>query len=95
MNLGTVVWQVPDLPVVPWLRAAVRRAGSVYPNPELVPWAERQAFVQAVQARYGLLRDGQVQAIMGWPYPDPEPVPVSPWSNGFDEGFGPETAPAP
>lgn len=88
MNLGTVTWQVPGVPVVPWLRAAVRRYGSKFPEPSVVPWAERQAFVQELQGRYSLLRDGQVQAIMGWPYPDPEPVPATGFSSGFDDGFG-------
>lgn len=88
MNLGTVKWQVPGLPVVWWLRAAVRKYASVYPRPELVPWADRKAFVQAMQERYPLLRAGQVAAIMGWPYPDPEPAPASPFSEGFDDGFG-------
>lgn len=88
MNIGHVTWQVPGLPVVWWVRAAVRRAASVYPRPELVPWADRQAFVQAMQGRYPSLRDGQVQAILGWPYPDPEPAPASPFSDGFSNGFG-------
>lgn len=77
MNLGTVKWEVPGVPVVWWVRAGVRKHASVYPRPELVSWADRQAFVQTMQAQYPLLRAGQVAAIMGWPYPDPEPTPAS------------------
>lgn len=87
MLLTTVEWEIPGLPVVWWIRAAVRRAASVYPYPELVPWAERQAFTAEMEARYPLLRPGQVAAILGWPYPDPEPVPAGAFSLGFDSGF--------
>lgn len=84
-----IPYRIPGLPVIPWLRAAVRtNAVQQFPRLDAVLWADREAFRQEMYSRYPALRPGQVELILGWPWPDPEPTLGSPWSDGWSDGFG-------
>ncbi|ATI19074.1 bacterial Ig-like domain family protein [Vibrio phage vB_VpaP_KF2] len=84
-----IPYRIPGLPVIPWLRAAVRtNAVQQFSRLDTVLWADREAFRQEMYSRYPALRPGQVELILGWPWPDPEPADGSPWSDGWSDGFG-------
>lgn len=71
-----IPYRIPGLPVIPWLRAAVRtNAVQQFPSLEAATWEDREAFRQEMYSRYPALRSGQVELILGWPWPDPEPTP--------------------